>query len=68
MKHSTFYKDKFGMQQVYTTIKNTPHHEFLRDDHDGKTYSHEDNATLYFIAPDVMPLGIPIGKNVEQIF
>jgi len=58
MKHSTFYKIK-GKKKIYTTIKDTDYHKFLRDDHKGKTYQHTDNAKLYFIYPD-MPLDRPM--------
>jgi len=54
MKHSTFYKRK-GKDCVYTTIKLTPHHTFLRDELGGKTYSHA----------DTMPLSSPIPYLAE---
>jgi hypothetical protein len=64
MKHSTFYSNKNG-KQIYTTIKNTPYHDFLRSDHNGTTYNHDDNAILYFIIG--MPLDKPMGKNIKRI-
>jgi len=63
MKHSTFYNSK-GQISVYTTIKLTDHHKFLREDYEGRTYSHEDNAALYFI--ESMPLDRPI-PIIEEI-
>ena len=64
MKHSTFYKDK-KESRVYTTIKNTPYHKFLRDDCEGVTYQHDDKAKLYFMYP--LALDKPIGKNVKRV-
>lgn len=65
MKHSTFYTTKKG-KFVYTTIKHTDHHRFLREDFNGKTYEHDDNAALYFVA-GVLPLTAPIGKQVKRV-
>jgi len=58
MKHSTFYTAPNGQKRVYTTIKNTDHHTFLRDAYNGKTYLHDDNAALFFV--EGMPLDKPI--------
>jgi hypothetical protein len=60
MKHSTFYQIN-GQRKIYTTIKNTDHHKFLRDDHEGKTYLHEDGAPLYF------SIGMPLAKPLYVI-
>ena len=60
MKHSTFYTAK-KQKKVYTTIKLTDYHEFLREKFEGVTYEHEDNAKLYFVAPN-LPLDQPLGK------
>lgn len=57
VKHSTFYTVK-GKEKVYTTIKNTDYHKFLRETCNGKTYSHIANAALYFI--EGIPLNAPI--------
>lgn len=64
MKHSTFYTDKKGKTHIYTTISLTDYHKFLRDDHNGKTYLHHDNAALYFI--EGMPLDKPI-PTIKEI-
>ena len=57
VQHSTFYTVR-GKEKIYTTIKNTDHHEFLRADYNGKTYSHIASAALYFI--EGIPLSAPI--------
>lgn len=64
MKHSTFYIHK-GTRQMYTTIKHTGHHAFLRAHHDGKTYEHDENAKVNFVVG--LPLDKPIGKNVKEV-
>ena len=68
MKHSTFYNVK-GEDKIYTTIKLTDHHKFLRDTFNGRTFEHENNAILYFMNPS-MPLEKPlryVGEIVSGI-
>ena len=70
MKHSTFYMTEKGLR-VYTTIKDTPYHAFLRKKgntsskcYNGITYKHKDNEVLYFIYPSI-PLIAPL--HYEEI-
>ena len=63
MKHSTFYTDDKGSKHVYTTIKLTDHHKFMRERFNGRTYEHEDDAKLYFAIG--MPLDEPLTFKKE---
>jgi len=69
-KHTTFYKEtkgkRAGQQCAYTTIKHTPHHAMLRAEYAGTSYSHDDNAILYFV-PGVA-LDRPMGKDVKRVY
>lgn len=68
LQHSTFYAVPFASgskKRIYTTIKNTPHHAFLRDEYEGKTYLHDESAALYFIEGMLLSKPIPVIKEVK---
>ena len=65
LKHSTFYTDKKGAKEVYTTIKDTPHHAFLRGELNGKTYLHHSNAALFFVEGMPLDKPIPVIKEIK---
>jgi len=64
MKHSTFYSKK-GQKRVYTTISHTQHHQYLRESLNGKTYTHDDNAALFFVEGMPLDKPIPVIKEVK---
>ena len=65
MKHTTYYVNN-GKRKLYTTIALTAHHEFLCNRYEGKTYSHADNAKLWFSSLADLPLVRPI-PFIEEI-
>lgn len=62
IKHSTFWRSGYQFE-VYTTFRLTPHHQFLREKYNGKTYEHPADAILHFIMG--MPLEKPLKVNRE---
>ena len=65
--YSTYYLHgkRTPRLRIYTTKSLTPHHEWLRECCDGRTFEHSPEAVLYF-SPGV-PLDRPMGSGVREI-
>lgn len=66
MQHTTiYYHGKKHGWTSYTTKAHTPHHAFLRDKHQGRTWEHDGKTSFFFILG--IPLVEPIGKDFAEV-